>query len=251
MNLYDGILFDVGGTLVNGEPTEERMLQEKYAELGLEVTLEQVHGAFYRIDRWILEQALKADGPTYRFPLVRVGEGIERDIIQELNAMCGIDDTSRMRERYQQLPLVPRKWVLINPEMRTTLDKLAASGYRLGIVSNWRPGLEDVLASVGLRKYFDPIVSSSSFGFEKPNPELMLHACRKLDVLPSRCLYVGDIAADVACARLAGVDVALVGKDAVPLLRDFGIAANYYLTEAGDVLDLLQHRAVGRSSGET
>ena len=120
-----------------------------------------------------------------------------------------------------------------------TLETLLHKGYRLGVVSNWRAGLEQVLASVGIDMYFEIIVPSSRFGFEKPNPQILLHACKEMFVTPGQCMYVGDLPADILCARLAGMGATLIGNDAIPLLNEYHIKADYMLQKASDLLNIM------------
>ena len=57
----------------------------------------------------------------------------------------------------------------------------------------------------------------------KPNPTLLLAACRRLGVAPSRMLYVGDSCSDIMAARAAGCRVAAV---------DYGYHRDLPLAEA-------------------
>lgn len=239
LNRYKAILFDVGGTIVNGVPSEEELLLENFRQLGLQVSYDQVLSAFCNADRWVLGQATRMHSDGHRFPVEKSGAGIELLIYKELCKICGYVGTTETYANYQRLVLSPRKWVLVDAAIQITLETLLENGYRLGVVSNWRAGLEEVLASVGLDMYFEIIVQSSRFGFEKPNPQILLHACKEMFVTPAQCMYVGDLPADILCARLAGMGATLIGNDANPLLDEYHIKADHMLQKASDLLSII------------
>jgi putative hydrolase of the HAD superfamily len=85
------------------------------------------------------------------------------------------------------------------------LAGLKERGVALGIVSNFDKTLPDLCDEFGLTLYFDTIVASSLVGVEKPDPEIMRIACRRLKVSPSVSLYVGDHPFDILCAKEAGM----------------------------------------------
>ncbi len=239
MNRYEGILLDVGGTLLNGEPSDEMILKTNMAKLGIHVTYDQVLNAFHKTDLWVLEHSINSAGIKSRFTLPKVGLGIAQVIFEQLCETCSIKDPTKVYERYKQLEPTIREWYLVDQQIYMTLEKLLENGYRLGVVSNWGHGLRDVLASAGLEKFFEVVIASSESGSEKPNPKMLLRACKTMALSPDRCLYVGDFFADVLCARFAQMDVALIGEGAKPLLDSIGIKADYSLCRPSDLLGVL------------
>jgi putative hydrolase of the HAD superfamily len=100
------------------------------------------------------------------------------------------------------------------------LDKLAAAGVRLGIISNWDERLRPLLNQLQLDRYFEAIVISSEIGFHKPSPVIFEYAAQKLGLRPAALLHVGDSAElDAEAARRAGFH-------AVELCRAKPLAAN-------------------------
>lgn len=53
------------------------------------------------------------------------------------------------------------------------------------------------------------IVGCDTLPVSKPNPEPLFYACRKLNVNPQNCLYVGDHIRDIEAGRNAGMKTAL------------------------------------------
>ena len=67
-----------------------------------------------------------------------------------------------------------------------------------------------LLEAAGLRERFLVTVCADRPEDRKPSPNMLLAACRQLDVEPAHLLYVGDSPADIAAARAAGCRVVAV-----------------------------------------
>ncbi len=95
-----------------------------------------------------------------------------------------------------------------------TLEALRARGRRLAVVSNFDTRLEDLLADVGLKEYFDAIHISTRIGAEKPNPAIFHAALTEHGLVPEQALHVGDrVEADIDGALAAGIrKVALIDR---------------------------------------
>ena len=100
----------------------------------------------------------------------------------------------------------------MRPEAPATLRALAAEGYRLAVISNIisRRLVAVKLAEYGIARYFDPILTSSNYGWRKPNERIFLECARLLGLPPAACAYVGDtISRDVNGAHRAGYGLAI------------------------------------------
>ncbi len=100
----------------------------------------------------------------------------------------------------------------LRPEAPAALAALAADGRRLAVISNImsRGIVPRKLAEYGIAGYFDPILTSSVFGWRKPNERIFLECARRLGLPPAQCAYVGDtISRDVSGARRAGYGLAI------------------------------------------
>lgn len=108
---------------------------------------------------------------------------------------------------------------------RRALDRLRALGVRLGVVSNQSgvgsgritlDQVEAVNARVSeLLGPFDvwricPHGRDEGCDCRKPAPGMVKDACAALDVLPERCVLIGDIGSDVDAAEAAGARAILV-----------------------------------------
>jgi FMN phosphatase YigB (HAD superfamily) len=102
-------------------------------------------------------------------------------------------------ERCRALPWLPAPGV----------EALAALDARLGVVSNWGDGLDNLLAPLGLPLVV--VVTSAQVGLVKPDLAIFRLALDRVDVVPAEAVYVGDsVRLDVEPARAAGMCSVLV-----------------------------------------
>jgi beta-phosphoglucomutase len=65
--------------------------------------------------------------------------------------------------------------------------------------------VDRLLAGVGLRRYFDVIVTADDVTYGKPDPEVYLLAAARMRVTPERCVVFEDSLVGVEAARSAGM----------------------------------------------
>ncbi len=100
----------------------------------------------------------------------------------------------------------------LRPEAPAVLETLHQKGFRLAIISNIisRRLVPYKLEEYGIAHYFDPVVTSSIFGWRKPNERIFHEATRLMGLPPAACAYVGDtVSRDVIGARRAGYGLAI------------------------------------------
>ena len=91
------------------------------------------------------------------------------------------------------------------------LQAMRAAGLRLACVTNKLARFtEPLLVASGLRDFFDAVVTSDLAGARKPDPAIMLEACRRLEVRPGEACVIGDSSNDAEAARAAGCRFLLV-----------------------------------------
>lgn len=98
-------------------------------------------------------------------------------------------------------------------DVRPALEALAGRGLKLGVVSNFEPWLEDVLALEGVDHLFAAVAISGKLGVAKPDPEIFLAALTEAGADPAATVHVGDQPAnDVAAARAVGITPVLIDR---------------------------------------
>jgi phosphoglycolate phosphatase len=97
------------------------------------------------------------------------------------------------------------------PGAAETLDRLAAEGARLIVVTNKIERYSVQLLNVlGLAKRFSVIAGPDTFGVRKPDPGHLLRAVERAGGDPDLTVMIGDSITDVATARAAKVPVIAV-----------------------------------------
>jgi HAD superfamily hydrolase (TIGR01509 family) len=92
------------------------------------------------------------------------------------------------------------------PGVSGFLDDLARLGVPRAVgTSATRGDAVSLLEGLGLRRYFDVIVTADDVRFGKPNPEVYLESARRLGATPAACVVFEDSVVGVQAARSAGM----------------------------------------------
>ena len=100
------------------------------------------------------------------------------------------------------------------PGITALLDQLDSRQTPWGIVTN-KPAryTHPIIDQLGLREHVASVICGDDTRHTKPHPEPLLAACRKIDISPTECIYLGDDQRDVQASQAAGMEpvVALYG----------------------------------------
>jgi putative hydrolase of the HAD superfamily len=98
-------------------------------------------------------------------------------------------------------------------DVRPALEELAGRGVKLGVVSNFEPWLEDVLALQGIDHLFAAVAISGKLGVAKPDPAIFRWAVQEAGADPAATVHVGDQPVnDVDAARAVGLTPVLIDR---------------------------------------
>jgi phosphoglycolate phosphatase len=110
------------------------------------------------------------------------------------------------------------------PEALETLQALQSAGILACCITNKEGEFTlPLLEAAGIADLVTFALCAERAEERKPNPALLLAACRRLHIAPSRMLYVGDSGSDIIAARAAGCRVVAV---------DYGYHRDLPLAEA-------------------
>jgi FMN phosphatase YigB (HAD superfamily) len=202
MSRFDALLFDAGGVLVLPDPT---VLGPLLAYYGGDRSIEANRRAHYAaMAAKSTAGAMEADWITYDEAYVR-SVGVNEADVAEATTLLG---------QTRHAPL----WRWAIPESRSALDRLAAAGVPMGVVSNASGQIEGVLArevcqvGAGSHVAVRCVVDSDIVGVAKPDPAIFDHALAHFaEFERSRIAYVGDsVTMDIASAGAAGLHPILV-----------------------------------------
>ena len=98
-------------------------------------------------------------------------------------------------------------------DVRPALDELAGRGITLGLVSNFEPWLDEVLALQGIDGRFAAVAVSGKLEVAKPDPRIFKAALDQAGADPGATVHVGDQPVnDVAGATAAGITPVLIDR---------------------------------------
>ncbi|MCL4307410.1 MAG: HAD-IA family hydrolase [Candidatus Thermoplasmatota archaeon] len=176
--MIKAVLFDMDGTLLDSETLSERATNYGFMEiLGREITAEEHSQLIGRPVKKILSQWFPDKGET-------------------------IYDTGRL---YFNSRL---STVETYPGISEVLEKLSKR-YYLGVVtSSHRSDAQKLLTLSGLLTYIRLYVGQEDTEYQKPDPEPLNLALKRLNVSSQEAVYIGDQPYDVIAAHEAGIHAA-------------------------------------------
>jgi HAD superfamily hydrolase (TIGR01509 family) len=190
--MFDAVIFDLDGTLIDSEAVTQAAGMEAFAALGVTVEPGFLHGLI-GIDDQTGAGLIRA-----RFP----------DLDTEAFARAW---TAGTRRRYAAgVPLKPGTEELL---AGIALPKALAT-------SSTRRQADHKLGATGLGVHFARVITFDDVTSPKPHPEPYLLAARLLGVDPARCLAFEDSETGARSAHAAGMTVVQV-PDIVPATGAF------------------------------
>jgi HAD superfamily hydrolase (TIGR01509 family) len=177
---YKCIIFDCDGVLVDSETISAKIFQQMAAELGFEIDFETV-----------LEQIT---GTSMTENLKFFGENIVGDLPADFES-----DYRKRSYKAFKTDLKPIEGI------HDLLDKIKVP---IGVASSGPvEKIELNLTTTKLIDYFgDNIFSCYEIGSWKPEPEIYLHAAKKMGFKPNECAVIEDSVVGVQAAKAGGFD---------------------------------------------
>jgi len=188
MTKIRAVLFDLDGVLVDATEWHYEALNRALGLFG------------YTISRY--EHLTTYNGlPTLKkLEMLSVEKGLPRGLHRVI---------SRIKQKYTREEILRNCTPVFEKEFM--IRQLKREGYKLAVCSNSvRESLERMLIASGLIEHFDFLVSNEDVAHPKPDPEMYVLACAKLEVAPSECVIVEDADHGLEAARRAGANVCRV-----------------------------------------
>lgn len=187
------MIFDLDGTMIDNMMVHHKAWQDKLAELGIEMTLNEVHQRIHGVNVELLER---------EFP----GQFTLEERIQI---------SKEKEETYRHIYAPDLELVDGLPEL---LHNLKASNILMGIGSAAPPeNVDFVLNTLDLWHYFDSVRHSGDVEHGKPNPQVYEMLLAELDTDPADCLIFEDTPTGALAAARAGCKVIVVTTSHKPV----------------------------------
>jgi len=175
------VLFDLDGVIVDSKEAHFLAFKQLGEEVGYPFTRETFTKIFGRHNNDI-------------FPIL-FGHPLPQERIDELGDRKEAIVRDLIRGHVEPLPGVA-----------TLIPALRAAGFHLAIgTSTPLANVELILGELGLRNYFQVIVSAEDVTRGKPNPQVFLLGAERLGIPPACCVVVEDAVAGVQAAHNGGM----------------------------------------------
>jgi HAD superfamily hydrolase (TIGR01509 family) len=183
--LFDAVLFDCDGVLVDSEPITNRVLTAMLGELGWHLTVEETMRIF--VGKAVKDEALLIEA--------RTGVAITPEWLMQFRAR-------RNEALDRELRAIPGALLAVQRVHDVFNGRIAvASGAD-------RHKVDMQLSKAGMTGYFgDRIFSGHEMARSKPYPDVYLAAAKALHADPARCAIVEDTVTGVTAGVAAGATV--------------------------------------------
>lgn len=186
------VTFDVGGTLIEPQPSVGHVYAEVAARFDLNGAAPAELNRQFGV-AWKAKENFDYSKEAWFGLVAKTFNRSVESLSQEfLNALY---------QRFEESDV----W-RVHDDVLPILDELASREINLGIISNWDERLRPLLKNLKLTSYFQAITVSSEVGFTKPSPVIFEQALRNLGTPADTVLHIGDNAVeDLEGARGAGL----------------------------------------------
>lgn len=99
------------------------------------------------------------------------------------------------------------------PGAEELLNALRNKGVKIGIATGRMSSVDDEwvrFKRLGFDQFIGAIVTSREVASRKPAPDVILECAKRLDVLPEKCIVIGDTINDIVATKAAGAMAVVV-----------------------------------------
>ncbi|QHI99959.1 phosphoglycolate phosphatase [Xylophilus rhododendri] len=179
-----------------------------------------LHAVLFDLDGTLIDSAPDLGGAA---DAMRLARGLPSLPLDRYRPMCGAGargmlavafgmapehaDFATMREEFfQRYEQRMTENTQIFDGVAEMVEALAQRGLAWGIVTNKSQRFTGpLLGTVSALAGAATAISGDTTPHAKPHPAPLLEACRRMDVDPARCIYVGDDERDIVAGRAAGM----------------------------------------------
>lgn len=174
-SVIKAVLFDLDGTLLDRDKSVKRFVDNQY---------ERLHRYLGHIPKEkYITRFIELDNRGYVWKDKVYQQLVEEFSIQRIDSTYLLEDYLR-KFHHHCIPF---------PNLHGMLENLKKKRLLLGIITNGFGKFQmDNIEALGIAKYMDTILVSETEGIKKPNPEIFERALKRLNVVPSESVFVGD-----------------------------------------------------------
>lgn len=185
---YRAVFFDAGETLVHPVPSFPELFALVVAREGHEVSTSHVRDASKAVSASF---SRAAEANALWTTSAERSRAFWRSVYGAMLGAVGLPEGDGLCDALHTAFTDRSNYALFD-DVRPVLERLAAEGYVLGLVSNFEAWLDDLLGDLGVRDAFAVRVISGVEGMEKPDPRIYRLALERSGVASHEAAYVGD-----------------------------------------------------------
>lgn len=175
------VIWDMDGVIINSAPYHLAAWQEVFKKRGHKFTEDDFRNTFGQRNDTIIGSVL--------------GKEATKEEIEAIGREKEASFRLKIREKLRPLPGVV-----------ALIQALAQKGFRMAIASSApRENIELIMSALGIRRFFQAVISDQDVTKGKPEPQGFLLAAEKLGTNQENCIVIEDAIAGVTAARRAGM----------------------------------------------
>lgn len=182
--MLEAVIFDMDGVIIDSEPIYKMVEEEIFESLNISVMEEE-------FNKYI------GTNSYYLWKCIKENHGLENSV-EELVKL----------ERESNLNYLIKHKELIKPVEGVVelIQDINNNGTKLAVASSSPIELiSTIIDTIGIRKYFDYIVTGDYVKKCKPEPDVFLYAANKINIEPNKCLVIEDSKNGTIAAKKAGM----------------------------------------------
>jgi beta-phosphoglucomutase family hydrolase len=180
-HIYDGLIFDMDGTLADTMPTHFVAWSRSLAEHGIEFSEDRFYALGGVPAAAIIEMLADEQGKSVSSEVVaEAKEALFMELLQDVQPILPVKAIAEFHRAYMPMAIATGSpsWVA-----------------------------EKILKSLGIRDWFGAVVGAEDVEHAKPAPDTYLRAAELIGVDPQRCHAFEDTELGVQAAQNAGMTV--------------------------------------------
>ncbi|MDB5870152.1 MAG: phosphoglycolate phosphatase [Polaromonas sp.] len=214
----DAVLFDLDGTLIDSAPDLGAAADKMRTDRGLESL------------PLVLYRAMAGAGAR---GMISVAFGLKP-------GDTGFDELKEEFFANYEERLVEQTYVFDG--VAELIARICQGGLKWGVVTNKAARFTIPLTqAMPLFNTAQTIISGDTMPYAKPHPAPLLEAARQLQLIPERCMYVGDDERDIVAGRAAGMPTVAAAYGYLGVFADTASwKADFTIALPSDLLKLLK-----------
>ncbi len=194
--MIKAVIFDLDGLLIDSEVISYQLYQEVLSKYGYSFTIEDYAQNYSGKTELGNMQAIVNN---YQLP-ISVQEGLDYTLLREKEIFI--------------------KGVSLKPGAIELLDYLKKNRYKTALASSsTKDRALNALVQHGIESCFDGMVFGTEVEKGKPNPDIFLKACEKINADPEDCLVLEDSEAGIQASYSARIPVICVPDVKKPTIK--------------------------------